>query len=233
MDEVRIVYFGPLVSRKEALKSGLTNYFNAVPCKHGHIAQRTTNRSFCTECRRLAYHSAIKSDPDYGRESKLKYIRSARGKERRRLYEVEHKEHIKNKKAEYNIANAERIQKQKADWKIRNKEVVLARNAEKRKVWQNDPNLREKELKKNKDYRDLRLLKAAGRPKPEVCEVCGGNHHRPGIFFDHCHSTGIFRGWICDRCNKTLGMVKDSAELLRKLAEYLEVHDDKVNNIAA
>lgn len=59
----------------------------------------------------------------------------------------------------------------------------------------------------------------AGRKKPEQCEICGsiGN-----ICFDHDHSTGLFRGWICRRCNLTLGLVKDNQELLFNLAKYLE-----------
>ena len=60
----------------------------------------------------------------------------------------------------------------------------------------------------------------AGRPKPANCELCGEFHLR--IVFDHCHSSGEFRGWLCDRCNKVLGIVKDSPELLRVLANYLE-----------
>lgn len=59
----------------------------------------------------------------------------------------------------------------------------------------------------------------AGRPKPDACEVCAEPGRR--IVFDHCHANGQFRGWICDRCNKTLGMVKDSPRLLIMLAEYL------------
>lgn len=60
----------------------------------------------------------------------------------------------------------------------------------------------------------------AGRPKPDACELCGGSDF--AIVWDHCHVHGHFRGWICDRCNRTLGLVKDSAALLRKMAMYLD-----------
>ena len=43
------------------------------------------------------------------------------------------------------------------------------------------------------------------------------------IVFDHCHQSNSFRGWICDRCNKVLGLVKDSVELLNKMGTYLSV----------
>lgn len=70
-----------------------------------------------------------------------------------------------------------------------------------------------------------RLTAQAGRPKPEVCDVCGGKGNYQGkerICFDHCHQTGEFRGWLCDTCNLLLGKARDNPELLRKLADYLE-----------
>lgn len=63
----------------------------------------------------------------------------------------------------------------------------------------------------------------AGRKRPDACEVCGafGSDTKHGICFDHDHSTGEFRGWLCGRCNIVLGFAKDSPELLNKLALYL------------
>lgn len=59
----------------------------------------------------------------------------------------------------------------------------------------------------------------AGRPRPMVCELCGGDEGP--IVWDHCHAEGHFREWICDRCNKVLGLVRDSPELLMQMAAYL------------
>jgi hypothetical protein len=66
-----------------------------------------------------------------------------------------------------------------------------------------------------------------GRPRPFLCEICGESGYGrklPYIVFDHCHKTGKARGWLCDRCNKTLGLVKDSQSLLGKMLRYLEEH---------
>jgi Recombination endonuclease VII len=60
----------------------------------------------------------------------------------------------------------------------------------------------------------------AGRPKPDKCEICQTDEFR--IVFDHCHKEGHFRGWICDRCNRTLGLVRDDPNLLLALAGYLK-----------
>jgi hypothetical protein len=78
--------------------------------------------------------------------------------------------------------------------------------------------------RKNRGRNVLNKLKrkerAAGRRKPEVCDVCGGSNG--GIQFDHCHERGIFRGWLCNNCNCILGHAKDNADVLRKLIAYLE-----------
>lgn len=34
-------------------------------------------------------------------------------------------------------------------------------------------------------------------------------------------ATGVFRGWLCQNCNRALGYVHDSVELLQKMIEYL------------
>ena len=61
----------------------------------------------------------------------------------------------------------------------------------------------------------------ADRPRSKACEVCG----RIGrVCFDHCHKSGKFRGWLCVRCNTTLGNVDDSPIILQKLAKYLKQH---------
>ena len=64
-----------------------------------------------------------------------------------------------------------------------------------------------------------------GRKRPERCELCGGVPHggqRAEIVWDHDPVTGKFRGWLCHRCNRVLGAVKDSPELLCKMITYLE-----------
>jgi len=74
-----------------------------------------------------------------------------------------------------------------------------------------------------KAIREAALTLIAGRPRPSACEVCNeANQYVGPVHFDHCHATGAFRGWLCVRCNHTLGKVGDNPQLLRKLAAYLE-----------
>lgn len=68
-----------------------------------------------------------------------------------------------------------------------------------------------------------RRLKGCINPTGEVrsgaCPIC----RREGpLVFDHCHSTGLFRGWICMRCNSGLGHFFDDPLSLLRAVEYLQ-----------
>lgn len=68
--------------------------------------------------------------------------------------------------------------------------------------------------------RERKLLEYTGRKNyPKRCEICNGGGR---IFLDHCHYKGYFRGWLCLGCNFAIGHAKDSAKILRKLADYLD-----------
>lgn len=41
---------------------------------------------------------------------------------------------------------------------------------------------------------------------------------------DHCHQTNRFRGLLCIRCNRSIGVLLESTRTLRRLADYLEAH---------
>lgn len=42
------------------------------------------------------------------------------------------------------------------------------------------------------------------------------------LVLDHCHFTGIFRGWICDICNRAVGMLGDHPAGVKSALQYLE-----------
>jgi hypothetical protein len=86
-----------------------------------------------------------------------------------------------------------------------------------------DPEGQRARVAKFKAKKEAERVAIAGRQRPSVCDICSGNHHL-GIVFDHCHRSGKFRGWLCDRCNKVLGSMKDDPKILRKMARYLEKH---------
>lgn len=54
-----------------------------------------------------------------------------------------------------------------------------------------------------------------------VCAICKkppGDRRFP---VDHCHSSGVVRGILCDRCNRLIGQAGDDPEILRNAAVYL------------
>jgi predicted SprT family Zn-dependent metalloprotease len=61
---------------------------------------------------------------------------------------------------------------------------------------------------------------AAGRGTPGSCEACGDVV--PARHWDHDHTTGRFRGYLCRRCNSALAFAKDSPERLHALVAYLQ-----------
>lgn len=111
----------------------------------------------------------------------------------------------------------------------------------KRKAWQH--NNRERENYHNREYKrrhnhgyndaaKIRMrayyrkragLPEATRPIPENCECCGRKLEQ-GLrtHLDHCHTTGVFRGWLCNRCNLGIGHLGDCIEGLQKAIKYLK-----------
>jgi hypothetical protein len=61
-----------------------------------------------------------------------------------------------------------------------------------------------------------------------ICEkgialnVADGASVRNRAVVDHCHSTGVVRGLLCDPCNNMLGRASDNPATLRRAAEYVE-----------
>lgn len=44
------------------------------------------------------------------------------------------------------------------------------------------------------------------------------------LALDHCHTTGKLRGFLCDNCNRALGLLKENSTYFEKAIEYLKVH---------
>lgn len=55
-----------------------------------------------------------------------------------------------------------------------------------------------------------------------LCAICNGEPHGEFLSVDHNHETGKVRGLLCRNCNVGLGALKDSPDVLRRAADYLE-----------
>jgi hypothetical protein len=81
----------------------------------------------------------------------------------------------------------------------------------------------EKVRTEKRDYHRAMMEKKVGRPRPNMCELCMGQF-RKQPHADHDHKTGIYRGWICNRCNSVLGMVRDDTSLLKSMMAWIINH---------
>lgn len=117
------------------------------------------------------------------------------------------------------------------------------------KIWRADPENRRRELAQSRlnkatkgyyyheqakvrmrdYYRRKKGIPSASRPTPEHCECCGktllGGKY---THLDHCHKTGKFRGWLCNRCNRGLGYFDDCVEGLERAISYLKRSDSSL-----
>ncbi|QDK01438.1 HNH endonuclease [Microbacterium phage LeeroyJenkins] len=61
-------------------------------------------------------------------------------------------------------------------------------------------------------------LRQGEKSRDGTCEICA----REGtVIWDHDHSTGRHRGWLCIQCNQALGLVSDNLETLLRMERYL------------
>jgi hypothetical protein len=56
-----------------------------------------------------------------------------------------------------------------------------------------------------------------------VCAICRGKPRgrKTRLSVDHCHTTRKIRGLLCDHCNRAIGILGESPEVLARAADYL------------
>ncbi|HEV2225066.1 MAG TPA: endonuclease domain-containing protein [Candidatus Acidoferrales bacterium] len=148
----------------------------------------------------------------------VKARRAAQARARRQNPEVRERERAANRK--YHITHRDqRLAYHKAyNAKPENQERRRAYGHTRRQ----QPGYYQKNQARQNELNRARREALAGRPQPELCDVCGRPEpHKDGTVFDHCHKNGHFRGWLCRNCNWILGLANDNPEILIKLASYL------------
>lgn len=109
---------------------------------------------------------------------------------------------------QYYAKNRDKIIARVRAWREAYPERVLRNNLKKRKV-------------------TLEQYNEAFLQQNGVCAICGLPEEQDrNLSADHNHSTGKFRGLLCNRCNPALGAFKDNSELLYKAIAYLRQHED-------
>lgn len=70
------------------------------------------------------------------------------------------------------------------------------------------------------DEMEYRRLYAAQNGVCAICKQPESMEGRP-LCVDHSHTTGDVRGLLCSNCNRGIGLLKDSPELVRNAFYYL------------
>lgn len=144
-----------------------------------------------------------------------------------KAWRKENKDKVNAQARRYRATHPDKVKIVKDRYRSKDVPERLKREAQQaRRRRANDPEGQRRRMEAYKLRREAKLTQIAGRPRAEVCELC--KEFGP-TKFDHCHFGGHFRGWICDRCNRTLGQVKDSVSLLRDMIEYLERNNGKTH----
>lgn len=58
-------------------------------------------------------------------------------------------------------------------------------------------------------------------------EVARGKRYRH-LSVDHDHKTGKIRGLLCNKCNRSLGLLEDNFDCLVNLARYVQEHSNTI-----
>jgi hypothetical protein len=147
--------------------------------------------------------------------------------------------------------NVDKVRKYNREWRARHLEGARKYNREYQRKWaaMNPEKVREIQLRHrllhpwhgptrypSGPYREKSIarkrLKRGVIPTHADAVLVGMQEGRCGICatsilpyrgraLDHDHNTGRVRGMLCHRCNRTLGLFKDSEEIMRRAADWV------------
>ena len=188
-----------IISREMAIRKGLPRYFTGLPCRNGHVAERTLKKWECVTCKaehderyRQRHNAAIKKNQAKYRDKNRKRLRKwfknhyrtnrTIIRERQRLYSI--------RTSAKNVARA-------AKWKRANPESVKACTRNRRA-----------RIKGNGGKHTARDIQALLKLQRYRCKACRADVRISGHHVDH--KTPICRGGsngprnlqiLCPKCN--------------------------------
>ncbi len=117
--------------------------------------------------------------------------------------------------------------KYQAEYYLKHKAEILEQSKHHYLEHKDEINMRHRTYRKSLHGRAVRLAKKYGCTYSEAeqwlqiknCQICGNNF---AVATDHDHVTGVIRGRLCFRCNRAIGALGDTVELLKKAVTYLE-----------
>ena len=100
-------------------------------------------------------------------------------------------------------------------------DVQVVRVSKKDDRWACGPGVKARKLRKRYGITDPDLARKLAKSEDSKCAICGDQAGGKSLSLDHCHETGLVRGFLCPHCNMGLGHFKDDPQRLRAAARYL------------
>jgi hypothetical protein len=214
-----------VISRRQAKSARKKRYFTGIPCKNGHLSERSVKTTNCYQCAKL-WQANYNAKPENTELLKARrqqtYVKSkakpdrianrayyqAQTVERRRAYG---REYYKKKMADpvkRDQIRAKALERLKRDPQKQIQKLKLARLSK---------------YKLSQDDYDHLMTKQDGK-----CLICGTRFDalpKGQCQIDHDHATGKVRGLLCAMCNRGLGSFRDNEKLLAQALIYLVRHN--------
>jgi hypothetical protein len=108
-----------IISRKYAIENNLRHYITGIPCKHGHLMERTTSNRRCIGCHRMRVL-------EYQKKYKEKHNLVCK------VYRDKNPEKVKNTNLNWRSNNADKDNITKREWRISNIDKTNAITAKRR-----------------------------------------------------------------------------------------------------
>jgi hypothetical protein len=132
--------------------------------------------------------------------------------------------------AKWKESNPEKVKEYKNKWSIKNKDKI--------KIYKTKVTTENKRKHSIKTYYGVSWEEYLNiyQKSDGKCSICATplsvhkEQNKETACVDHCHTTGKIRGILCRTCNRGIGYLRDSPELLKIAAGYLEKHNAKIQN---
>ena len=123
---------------------------------------------------------------------------------------------------QYNIKHKDRKNAWARNYYKKNRKKILAKLRKRRSTPKGKRKAKEGQLRYHYGI-TLKEFNSLKKRQKNKCAVC---RKKRKLGVDHCHKEWEVRGLVCQPCNLMLGASKDSPNILRQGAEYLETWEN-------
>ena len=148
-------------------------------------------------------------------------------------YQQDNKEHIKEQKKQYSQDNKETLKEYIKQWRETNKDKIKEKGKQYHQI--NKERIRKCYLTRKYSI-TIEQVKIMLKEQDNKCAICNTEFEniiekpgkvKVGYNVDHDHTTGSVRGLLCSKCNRSIGLLQDSIEVLESAVKYLKKYKEE------